>query len=93
MLCIKENAFEEVKLDNGFKIFRNSNFHLGIVFDEDSVENFIKIAKKIEGKFHVYSFSLDNAVPSYEYKELKGRVKLCPIPEAILHVYRRVFKE
>jgi hypothetical protein len=23
---------------------------------------------------------------------MKGKVKLCPIPEAILHVYRRIFK-
>jgi adenine-specific DNA-methyltransferase len=93
MLCIKENAFEEVKSGDGFKIFKNFKIHLGIVFDEDCVENFIKEAKKIDGKFHVYSFSLDDGVPAYEYKELKGRVKLCAIPEVILHVYRRVFKE
>ncbi|MHA1215614.1 MAG: site-specific DNA-methyltransferase [Candidatus Hodarchaeales archaeon] len=93
MLCIKENAFGFVKGKKGFKIFRNSNVYLGIIFDDEAVDDFVAEAKKIKGKFHVYVFSLDDSVPDYEFRELKGRVKLCPIPEVILHVYRRVFKD
>lgn len=92
MLCIKENAFEFVAQGDGFKIFKNDAVHVGIIFDDEEIGGFVKEAKKIKGRFNVYVFSLDDTVPSKEFKELKGRVSLCPIPEVILHVYRRVFK-
>jgi hypothetical protein len=94
MICIKENAFEMVK-DAGteYKIFRNHAINLGIVFNSDAIDDFVKAAKKIDGKFNVYVFSLDDTVPEREFKALKGRATLCAIPEAILHVYRRVFRE
>jgi len=91
MLCIKENAFELVKEGENFKIFRNSNHYLGIIFDDD-VSDFVEEAKKIKGKINVYLFSLDESVPETEFKLVKDKVKLCPIPEVILHVYRRIFK-
>jgi adenine-specific DNA-methyltransferase len=94
MICIKENAFEIVK-DEGedYKIFRNPEINLGIIFNSEAIEEFIREAKKIEGNFHVYVFSLDETVPEHEFKVLKDRVTLCAIPEVILHVYRRVFKD
>jgi len=92
MLCIKENAFKLVKDKKGYKIFKNTDIHLGIIFDEDEINRFIKDAKEIKGKFNVYVFSLDDSVPEKEFRSMKGKVKLCPIPEAILHVYRRIFK-
>ncbi|MEK6858356.1 MAG: site-specific DNA-methyltransferase [Nanoarchaeota archaeon] len=92
MICIKENAFIPVKGKREWKIFKNHNYYLGIVFDEDSIEDFVKEAKKLDKKIHVYVFSLDGKVPEKEFKELKNKAKLCPIPEVILHVYRRIFK-
>ncbi len=91
MLCIKENAFEEVKEGARFKIFKNNNIYLGIIFDDEYIEDFIKVAQKIEGKFNVYVFSHDDNVPTKEFKALKNRATLCPIPETILKVYRKVF--
>ncbi|VVB99952.1 Uncharacterised protein [uncultured archaeon] len=73
-------------------IFKNSKIHLGIVFESEAIEDFVNEAKKIDGKFNVYVFSLDDTVPEREFKEMRNRVNLCPIPEAILHVYRRVFE-
>lgn len=92
MICIKENAFSPVKKTKEWKIFKNNDYYIGIIFDDDYIEDFVKEAKKIEGKIHVYVFSLDESVPEKEFKELKNKVKLCPIPEVILHVYRRIFK-
>jgi len=91
MLCIKENAFEQVKEGARFKIFKNNNIHLGIIFDDEYIEDFIKLAQKIDGQFNVYVFSHDDSVPTREFKTLKNRVTLCPIPETILRVYRKVF--
>ena len=92
MICLKENAFQKVKEGDDWKIFKNKNKYLGIVFDEDATEDFIKEVEKIDGNFNVYAFSLDESVPEKDFKKVKDKVKLCPIPEAILHVYRRIFK-
>lgn len=92
MLCIKESAFEKVLDKKDFKIFKNNKIHLGIIFDEEVISEFVKEAKKIDNNFHIYVFSLDASVPEEEFEEIKNKIKLCPIPEVILHVYRRVFK-
>ncbi len=74
------------------RVFKNSDIHLGIIFDDEQIDKFVKEAKKIKGKFHVYVFSFDDSVPKEEFKSMEGRIKLCPIPEVILHVYRKIFK-
>jgi adenine-specific DNA-methyltransferase len=92
MLCIKENAFKPIIDKKGYKVFKNSDIHLGIIFDDEQIDKFVKEAKNIKGKFHVYVFSFDDSVPKEEFKSMDGRIKLCPIPEVILHVYRKIFK-
>jgi adenine-specific DNA-methyltransferase len=92
MLCIKEGAFDEVKDNKKFKIFKNNKVYLGIIFDEEYIEDFVKEAEKIDNKIHVYVFSHDESVPTSEFRKIKNKVTLCPIPETILKVYRKVFK-
>jgi len=92
ILCIKENAFKPIIDKKGYKVFKNSDIHLGIIFDDEQIDKFVKEAKSIKGKFHVYVFSFDDSVPKEEFKSMEGRIKLCPIPEVILHVYRKIFK-
>lgn len=92
MICIKENSFVPIKDKKEYKIFKNHESYTGILFEEDYTDEFIKELKKLDKKVNVYIFSLDDSVPEEEFKELKNKVKLCAIPEAILHVYRRIFK-
>lgn len=92
MLCIKENTFEKVKDAKKYKIFKNNDIHLGIIFDDEYIDEFVKNAEKINSKLHVYVFSHDVSVPTNEFKAIKNKVILCPIPETILKVYRKVFK-
>ncbi|MFH1803108.1 MAG: site-specific DNA-methyltransferase [archaeon] len=92
MLCIKENAFKPIIDKKGYKVFKNTDIHLGIIFDDEQIDKFVKEAKNIKGKFHVYVFSFDDSVPKEDFKSMEGRIKLCPIPEVILHVYRKIFK-
>ena len=51
MLCIKESAFELVQEAEDFKIFRNSERYLSIIFHEDAIGDFKKAIKKIDGHF------------------------------------------
>ncbi|NLL28628.1 MAG: site-specific DNA-methyltransferase [Bacteroidales bacterium] len=92
MLCVKEDTFEAVKTTKQYKIFRNKKRYTGIVFDHQAIDDFKKEIAKIDGKFSLYIFSLGDDTFDEEFEDMKKKVKLSPIPEAILRVYRRIFK-
>ena len=92
MLCVKEDTFEEVKLTKQYKIFRNKKRYTGIVFDHQVIDEFKKEIAKTDGKFSLYIFSLGDDTFDEEFEDMMKKVKLSPIPEAILRVYRRIFK-
>jgi adenine-specific DNA-methyltransferase len=93
MLCIKEDAFELVQEAEDFKIFRNHDKYLGIIFHEDSILDYVKAIKKIKGHFNTYTFSMTDDPHKEEFYEVEEKVTLCAIPEVILKVYREIFKE
>ena len=92
MLCIKEGTFEQVLNRKHFKIFKNSDHYTGIIFDQLAIPEFKKAIKDIKGKFSVYVFSLSDETFDEEFADVKQKIKLSPIPEAILRVYRRIFR-
>jgi len=92
MLCIKEGTFESILNSKHFKIFKNSNHYTGIIFDQLAIPEFKKVIKNIKGKFSIYVFSLSDETFDEEFSDVKQKIKLSPIPEAILRVYRRIFK-
>lgn len=92
MLCVKEGTFEEIENRVGFKIFKNHDHYMGIIFDQLKIKEFKKAISDIKGKFSVYVFSLGDDTFDDEFEDMKSKVKLSPIPEAILKVYRRIFK-
>lgn len=92
MLCVKEETFEKIVDQKSFKIFKNTNHYTGIIFDQAAIPAFKKAIKDIKSKFSVYVFSLSDETFDDEFKDIKQKVQLSPIPEAILRVYRRIFK-
>lgn len=93
MLCIKEGAFEIVQEADDFKIFRNYDKYLGIIFHEDSISDYKKAIKNIKGHFNTYTFSMTDDPHKEEFADVADKVTLCAIPEVILKVYRVIFKE
>ena len=57
-----------------------------------AIPDFKEAIAKQKSKFNVYVFSLGDDSFEDEFKEIKQKVKLSPIPEVILRVYRRIFK-
>ena len=92
MLCIKEGTFEPILNRKDFKIFKYNNYYTGIIFDQLAIPEFKKAIKDIKGKFSIYVFSLSDETFDEEFTDVKQKIKLSPIPEAILRVYRRIFK-
>ncbi len=92
MLCMREDAFEPVKETSEVKIFKNPKQHTGIVFDENTIPALKKDIAKIGGVWSVYIFSLGDDTFEDEFEDMKQKITVAPIPEAILRVYRRLFK-
>jgi len=92
MLCILENAFELIEETEEFKIFKNTDKYVGVVFYEEAIDNYKKTIKKIDGHFNTYVFSMNDDPHTKSFTEIKNKVTLCAIPEVILKVYREIFK-
>jgi adenine-specific DNA-methyltransferase len=92
MLCIKEDTFERVKSNEQYVIFRNKKRYTGIIYDHQAIDIFKREISEIDGKFSVYVFSLGDDTFDEQFEDMKNKVKLSSIPEAILRVYRRIFK-
>ena len=89
---MREDAFEPVKETGAVKIFKSPKQHTGIVFDEDAIPALKKEIAKIGGVWSVYIFSLGDDTFEDEFEDIKEKITVAPIPEAILRVYRRLFK-
>lgn len=92
MLCIKEGTFEVVRDSEDLKIFKNSKHYTGIIFNQAVIPAFKKAIKDLNGKFSVYVFSLGDETFDDEFSDMKQKINVVTIPEAILKVYRRIFK-
>ena len=91
MLCVREGTFELVKTTKTYKIFRSAIRHTGIIFDPLALPQFRKELIRIKGSWSVYVFSLGDDTFDEEFADFGQRVKVSPVPEAILRVYRRIF--
>lgn len=94
MICIKEDIFDLVA-DGGldYRIYQNGKRFLGVIFELDAVAYFKKEAEKHKGNFVVYCFSYTEATPEKEFKGLKNKYVLKPIPAVILRIYLENFKK
>ncbi len=94
MICIKEDIFDLVA-DGGldYRIYQKGKKFLGVVFDIDAIADFKKEAKKHKGNFVIYCFSYTEATPEKEFKGLKNKYVLKPIPAVILRIYLEIFKK
>jgi hypothetical protein len=76
-----------------YKIYQRGKNFLGIIFDLDTITDFKKEAEKHKGNFMIYCFSYTEATPEKEFKGLKNKYVLKPIPAVILRIYLEIFKK
>jgi len=92
MICVRENTFEKMADNKKFKIFQDKKHATGILFNLDSIDEFKNKLKKQKMSVNIYVFSLTNDTFDEDFEDLGLKHKLCPIPESILEVYRKLFK-
>ncbi len=93
MLCLRENTFEFVSETDAWKIFENQKQYIGILFDQLCIHEFKTALAELEDKLiKIYVFSLGDDDFAPEFFDMGDRVNVRSIPEAILRVYRRIYK-
>lgn len=93
MICVRENTFDKIVDHKNFKIYKNNNHATGILFELDAISEFKEKIGKQKLPAHIYVFSLTNDTYDEDFDDLELKHELCPIPESILEVYRKLFKE
>lgn len=93
MICVKEETFNEVVNNADFKVYKDPNHSTGILFNLESITKLKEALGALKMPSNIYVFSLTNDTYSNDFEDLPVEHKLCPIPESILEVYRKLFKE
>jgi len=91
MLCLREGTFEFVTETDVWKIFENNQRYTAILFDQLSIPDLKEELERLDKPVSVYVFSLEDDNFANEFADMKDKVKVCSIPEAILRVYRRIY--
>lgn len=92
MLCLHEKTFDLIRGNDDIKLYKNTKKQVAIVFDEETIPDLKKEITNIGGDWTVYIFSLGDDTFEDEFQDMEQKISVFPIPEAILKVYRRIFR-
>ncbi len=97
LLCMAENTFDVISkrnTKNDFAIFGNTEKITAIIYDESCIEMCIDKLNQLNSGLPaiIYVFSYDHEYFPEDFKSLKIKFNVKPIPEAILNVYRKIAK-
>jgi adenine-specific DNA-methyltransferase len=95
LIRVREDAYDYLIDDEKLKLLSSDDHNTAIIFDPHRIDEFFK---KIEETDHnkplnAYIFSYSSYTYDEDIPETKLQYTLCPIPESILEVYRRIFRE
>ena len=94
MLCLKEGIFNLVKEETDYKIFKQSNRYLAVYYDfaNASLNELKEELNALKGEKVLYCFTVDNhGLDKANFRDWKN-IRLEPIPQKILDVYKQIFK-
>ncbi|MCB9798569.1 site-specific DNA-methyltransferase [Candidatus Nomurabacteria bacterium] len=91
MICVKEGTYKKIYDNKKYKVYKNNDHLTGILFDLDSVKEFKEKVDAKDMPAHLYIFSLSHDTFEDDFADLSVDHTLCPIPESILEVYRKLF--
>jgi adenine-specific DNA-methyltransferase len=94
MLCLKEGIFKLIKEDSDFKIFQHGMRYMAIYYDfaNVSLDDLKEEMNAINGDKVLYCFTVDyHGLDKYNFRGWKN-IRLEPIPQKILDVYKNIFK-
>lgn len=96
MIRIREGVFNKTVDDDLFKVFEENGQIVGVIYDRFELEKYIDRIEELETDkpVHLYVFSYDNGGRLDEItKTTKHEYESQPIPEGVLEIYKKIFKD
>jgi hypothetical protein len=95
MIRVRENAFDYLIDEEKLKLLSSPTHNTAIIFDPHQIEKYFQQIEKTDSEkpLNAYIFSYSSYTYDEDIPETKLQFTLCPIPESILEVYRRIFRE
>jgi len=94
MLCLREGIFEEIKSLKSYKIFKQNNKIMAVYYslEKDKLDSLKNSLDKIKGEKVLYCFTLDYL--GLDKNDFIGwdDIRLEPIPQKILDVYKDIYE-
>jgi adenine-specific DNA-methyltransferase len=93
MLCLKEGIYNQKKETSDWKIFEQTNKYMAVYYDfaSDTLDDLKKEMNKLKGEKVLYCFTVDpQGLDSENFSDWKN-IRLEPIPQKILDVYKSIF--
>ena len=94
MICIKESTFTATVTQEDHRVFSNDEHYCVIIFNTDSILEIIQYFNQLNDNLalHIYIFSFNSDNYSSDFRGLKRKTEIIPVPESILEVYQRIFR-
>jgi adenine-specific DNA-methyltransferase len=95
MLCLKEGIYNLFQETEDWKIFKYGNKYLAVYYDfaSSTLEDLKDEMNKLEGEKVLYCFTVNPYGLEIENFDDWENIRLEPIPQKILDVYKRIFKK
>lgn len=95
LIRVRESTFDFAVDEDDFKLLGGTNHNAAIIFDPHKISDYFKRIEDLDDSkpVNVYIFSYSNYAYEDDVPETNLHYTLCPIPESVLEVYRRIFKE
>ena len=94
MLCLKEGVYKIIRETSDYKIFQEGKKYLAVYYDfaTSTLDELKDEMNKLKGEKVFYCFTLDSyGLDNSNFKGWKN-IRIEPIPQKILEVYKRIFK-
>lgn len=94
MLCLREGVFDEIKKTDQYQVFQQGDKTLAVYYslDRKTLPSLKKELEKMDGEKIFYCFTLDiGGLSKTEFANWHG-VRLEPIPQKILDVYKQIYE-
>lgn len=95
IIQVKENAFEQIEVNEDLALYENSERFVGMVFEPFALEEIIESIKEKNGedrpvKLYVFSYSRDAFEDNYE---TDFEIEFVAMPEGLLKTYANIIVE
>ena len=94
MLCLREGIFDEIKNTKSYKIFKQEDKIMAIYYslERNKIDDLKKFLDKMSGDKILYCFTLDHLGLNENDFIGWNDVRLEPIPQKILDIYKNIYE-